>query len=73
MYGHCISIEKKIPSALMSAILTHFEKKIENQILPGSIYSSCCLKILTIIVNFENESISLKFFIDDSINCTFIC
>ena len=46
-------------------------KNFENQILHGLLYFS----FSKTIIDFENESISsnVKCFIDDSINCTFIC
>ena len=46
-------------------------KKIENQILHGSL-DFYCLKISKTIINFEKEN-HFKYVIDDSINCTFIC
>ena len=52
----CILKKKYVfQSALISAILTHFEKKNENQIFHGSLYSYC-LRNLKTIFNFENES-----------------
>ena len=58
-------------NVLISAILTHYEN-ISN-------IKFCMAPFIFLfsktIINFENESISsnVKCFIEDSINCTFIC
>ena len=54
--------------ALISAILTHFEKEI----LHGSL-CLFCFKILKIIIHFGKWIDLFKCFIDYSNNCTFIC
>ena len=53
-------------------MFTHFEKKIEKQLLHGPLLLYCLKIVKKLIYFFSNESSNLlKRFIDDSIHCLF--